>query len=130
VAGRPQFTHVSVDGFRVVRDNLAGGQLRYDRQANPYTLFTAPGLVRIGLKNAASLALASAWIGATLNLEYSGETLPSGFTISIPVTLLCAGVLAMVSLCLPYFPLSDRRVLVILAIAQKIPERRNVAMSL
>ncbi len=52
-------------------------------------------------KNAALLALASAWIGATLSLECSGKALPSGFTISIPVALLCAlcaGILAMVSL--------------------------------
>src|ERR1039457_4635705 len=52
-------------------------------------------------KNAALLALASAWIGVTLNLECSGKPLPSGFTITIPIALLCAlcaGVLAMVSL--------------------------------
>src|ERR1035441_10495576 len=52
-------------------------------------------------KNAALLALASAWIAATLNLECSNKTLPSGFTIGIPVALLCAlcaGILAMVSL--------------------------------
>jgi hypothetical protein len=51
-------------------------------------------------KNAALLALASAWIGATLNLECNGKVLPSGLTISIPVALLfalCAGVLAMIS---------------------------------
>jgi hypothetical protein len=52
-------------------------------------------------KNAALLALASAWLGATLSLVCGGKTLPSGFTISIPVALLCAlcaGILAMVSL--------------------------------
>ena len=52
-------------------------------------------------KNAALLALASAWIGATLNFEYSGKALPIGFTICIPIALLCAlcaGILAMVSL--------------------------------
>lgn len=52
-------------------------------------------------KNVGLLALASAWIGVTLNLECSGKALPSGFTIGIPITLLCAicaGVLAMVSL--------------------------------
>jgi len=51
-------------------------------------------------KNAALLALASAWIGATLNLECNSKVLPSGFTISIPVALLfalCAGILAMIS---------------------------------
>ena len=51
-------------------------------------------------KNAALLALASAWIAAMLNLECSGHPLPRGFTISIPVALLCAffaAFLAMVS---------------------------------
>ena len=52
-------------------------------------------------KNGALLALASAWIGISLNLESSGKALPSGFAISIPLALLCAlcaGILAMVSL--------------------------------
>lgn len=52
-------------------------------------------------KNAGLLALASAWIGVTLNLECSGKALPIGFTISIPIALLCAicaGAVAMVSL--------------------------------
>lgn len=52
-------------------------------------------------KNAALLALASAWVGIGLNLECGGKTLPSGFRIAIAVALLCAlcaGILAMVSL--------------------------------
>ena len=28
-AGSPQFTHVSVDDFRIVRDNMAGGQAQH-----------------------------------------------------------------------------------------------------
>jgi pyruvate/2-oxoglutarate dehydrogenase complex dihydrolipoamide dehydrogenase (E3) component len=49
VAGSPQFTHVSVDDFRVVRDNLTGGNhVTTDRQI-PYTVFTDPELGRIGL---------------------------------------------------------------------------------
>ena len=49
VAGTPQFTHVSVDDFRVVRDSLTGGNhVTTDRQI-PYTLFTDPELARIGL---------------------------------------------------------------------------------
>lgn len=52
-------------------------------------------------KNAALLALASAWIAATLNLICGGKPIPTGFTISIWVMLvcaLCAGILAMVSI--------------------------------
>jgi pyruvate/2-oxoglutarate dehydrogenase complex dihydrolipoamide dehydrogenase (E3) component len=49
VAGSPQFTHVSVDDFRVVRDNLAGGNHVTTWRLIPYTLFTDPELARIGL---------------------------------------------------------------------------------
>lgn len=52
-------------------------------------------------KNAALPALASAWIAATLSLICSGKPIPTGFTISILVMLLCAlcaGILAMISL--------------------------------
>jgi pyruvate/2-oxoglutarate dehydrogenase complex dihydrolipoamide dehydrogenase (E3) component len=34
-AGSPQFTHVSVDDFRIIRDNLAGGARRTDDRLVP-----------------------------------------------------------------------------------------------
>ena len=49
VAGSPQFTHVSVDDFRVVRDNIGGGNHVTTGRQIPYTLFTDPELARIGL---------------------------------------------------------------------------------
>ncbi|MEI5995886.1 mercuric reductase [Paraburkholderia bengalensis] len=49
VAGSPQFTHVSVDDFRVVRDNMAGGNRATTDRLVPYTLFTDPPLARVGL---------------------------------------------------------------------------------
>jgi len=49
VAGSPQFTHVSVDDFRIVRDNMAGGNRRTSDRLVPYTLFTDPPLARVGL---------------------------------------------------------------------------------
>jgi pyruvate/2-oxoglutarate dehydrogenase complex dihydrolipoamide dehydrogenase (E3) component len=48
-AGSPQFTHVSVDDFRIVRDNMAGGDRRTDRRLVPYVMFTDPPLARVGL---------------------------------------------------------------------------------
>jgi pyruvate/2-oxoglutarate dehydrogenase complex dihydrolipoamide dehydrogenase (E3) component len=49
VAGSPQFTHISVDDFRVVHDNLSGvGHSTTGRQV-PYCLFTDPELARVGL---------------------------------------------------------------------------------
>jgi len=48
-AGSPQFTHISFDDFRVVRDNLAGiDRVTTGRQV-PYCLFTDPEVGRIGL---------------------------------------------------------------------------------
>jgi pyruvate/2-oxoglutarate dehydrogenase complex dihydrolipoamide dehydrogenase (E3) component len=48
-AGSPQFTHVSVDDFRIVRDNMAGGDRRTDDRLVPYVMFTNPPLARVGL---------------------------------------------------------------------------------
>jgi pyruvate/2-oxoglutarate dehydrogenase complex dihydrolipoamide dehydrogenase (E3) component len=49
-AGSPQFTHISVDDFRVVHDNLSGAGKRVTtgRQV-PFCLFTDPEFARIGL---------------------------------------------------------------------------------
>lgn len=49
VAGSPQFTHVSIDDFRVVRDNIKGGNHVTTGRQIPHTLFTDPELSRIGL---------------------------------------------------------------------------------
>jgi pyruvate/2-oxoglutarate dehydrogenase complex dihydrolipoamide dehydrogenase (E3) component len=49
VAGSPQFTHVSVDDFRIVRDNLAGANHVTTGRQIPYTLFTDPEVAHIGL---------------------------------------------------------------------------------
>jgi pyruvate/2-oxoglutarate dehydrogenase complex dihydrolipoamide dehydrogenase (E3) component len=48
-AGSPQFTHGSVDDFRIVRDNMAGGNRRTDDRLIPYVMFTEPPLARVGL---------------------------------------------------------------------------------
>ena len=48
-AGSPQFTHVSFDDFRVIRDNLAGGNRTTRGRLVPYCMFTDPPLARVGL---------------------------------------------------------------------------------
>jgi pyruvate/2-oxoglutarate dehydrogenase complex dihydrolipoamide dehydrogenase (E3) component len=48
-AGSPMFTHISFDDFRVVRDNLAGGNHVTTRRQVPFCMFTDPELARIGL---------------------------------------------------------------------------------
>jgi pyruvate/2-oxoglutarate dehydrogenase complex dihydrolipoamide dehydrogenase (E3) component len=49
VAGSPQFTHVSIDDFRVVHANLTGGSRVTTGRQVPYCLFTDPELAHIGL---------------------------------------------------------------------------------
>lgn len=48
-AGSPMFTHISFDDFRVVRDNIAGGNHVTTGRQVPYCMFTDPELARIGL---------------------------------------------------------------------------------
>ena len=48
-AGSPQFTHVSEDDFRIVRDNLAGGRRSTRDRLVPYCMFTDPPLAHVGL---------------------------------------------------------------------------------
>ena len=48
-AGSPQFTHASLDDFRVIRDNLAGGNRITSNRIIPSCLFIDPPLAQIGL---------------------------------------------------------------------------------
>ena len=48
-AGSPQFTHVAFDDFRVVHDNLTGGNRTTTDRLVPYCMFTDPELARVGL---------------------------------------------------------------------------------
>jgi pyruvate/2-oxoglutarate dehydrogenase complex dihydrolipoamide dehydrogenase (E3) component len=49
VAGSPQFTHISLDDFRVVHANLTGRNRVTTGRQVPYCLFTDPELARVGL---------------------------------------------------------------------------------
>jgi pyruvate/2-oxoglutarate dehydrogenase complex dihydrolipoamide dehydrogenase (E3) component len=48
-AGSAQFTHVSFDDFRIIRDNLAGANRTTRDRLIPYCMFTDPQLARVGL---------------------------------------------------------------------------------
>jgi pyruvate/2-oxoglutarate dehydrogenase complex dihydrolipoamide dehydrogenase (E3) component len=48
-AGSPQFTHISEDDFRIIRDNLAGGNRSTLDRLVPYCMFTDPPLAHVGL---------------------------------------------------------------------------------
>jgi probable pyridine nucleotide-disulfide oxidoreductase len=49
VAGSPQFTHVSWHDFRILRENLTGGDGTITERLVPYTVFTTPELARVGM---------------------------------------------------------------------------------
>lgn len=51
-AGSPAFTHASLDDFRVIRDNLAGGRRTTSGRLMPSCLFTDPQVAHIGLSEA------------------------------------------------------------------------------
>ncbi|MBB3149254.1 pyruvate/2-oxoglutarate dehydrogenase complex dihydrolipoamide dehydrogenase (E3) component [Phyllobacterium trifolii] len=79
-AGSPQFTHVSVDDFRIVRDNMAGGNRRTDDRQVPYVMFTDPPLARVGLsegeaqRQGIEFRLATLPMSKVLRTEATDET--------------------------------------------------------
>jgi pyruvate/2-oxoglutarate dehydrogenase complex dihydrolipoamide dehydrogenase (E3) component len=79
-AGSPQFTHVSVDDFRIVRDNMAGGNRRTDDRLVPNVVFTDPPLARVGLsegeakRRGVPVRVAKLPMGHVLRTEATDET--------------------------------------------------------
>jgi pyruvate/2-oxoglutarate dehydrogenase complex dihydrolipoamide dehydrogenase (E3) component len=57
-AGSPQFTHISFDDFRIVHDNLNGGNRTTKGRLVPFCLFTDPELARVGLSESEARKLA------------------------------------------------------------------------
>jgi pyruvate/2-oxoglutarate dehydrogenase complex dihydrolipoamide dehydrogenase (E3) component len=49
VAGSPQFTHIAFDDFRILRENLKGGNRVTTGRQVPYSMFTDPELAHVGL---------------------------------------------------------------------------------
>ncbi len=47
-AGSPMFTHVAFDDFRIVHDNLNGGNRSTKNRLIPFCMFTDPELARVG----------------------------------------------------------------------------------
>jgi pyruvate/2-oxoglutarate dehydrogenase complex dihydrolipoamide dehydrogenase (E3) component len=79
-AGSPQFTHVSVDDFRIVRDNMAGGSRRTDDHLIPNVMFTDPPLARVGLsqgeaeRQGVAFRVATLPMSSVLRTEATDET--------------------------------------------------------
>jgi pyruvate/2-oxoglutarate dehydrogenase complex dihydrolipoamide dehydrogenase (E3) component len=79
-AGSPQFTHVSHDDFRIIRDNLAGGKRSTGDRLLAYCMFTDPPLARVGLsegeaqRQGVTARIARLPMRAVLRTEATGET--------------------------------------------------------
>ena len=79
-AGSPQFTHVSEDDFRIIRDNLAGGSRSTHDRLVPYCMFTDPPLARVGLCDAdaqrerVDVRIARLPMSRVLRAQTTGET--------------------------------------------------------
>jgi pyruvate/2-oxoglutarate dehydrogenase complex dihydrolipoamide dehydrogenase (E3) component len=55
-AGSPQFTHVAHDDYRIVVNNLAGGERSTHGRLIPYCLFTDPELAHVGMKESEAVS--------------------------------------------------------------------------
>jgi pyruvate/2-oxoglutarate dehydrogenase complex dihydrolipoamide dehydrogenase (E3) component len=79
-AGSPLFTHVAFDDFRIVRDNLNGGDRTTKDRLVPFCLFTDPELARVGLNEsearlrAIPYRLAKIPVAAVLRTQTLSET--------------------------------------------------------
>jgi pyruvate/2-oxoglutarate dehydrogenase complex dihydrolipoamide dehydrogenase (E3) component len=79
-AGSPQFTHVSFDDFRVIRDNLAGKNRSTRDRLVPFCLFTDPPLARVGMSETEArqrgipVRVARLPMSAVLRTHTTGET--------------------------------------------------------
>ena len=56
VAGSPQFTHIAFDDFRILRENLKGGNRVTTGRLVPFSMFTDPELARVGLSESEAKA--------------------------------------------------------------------------
>jgi pyruvate/2-oxoglutarate dehydrogenase complex dihydrolipoamide dehydrogenase (E3) component len=79
-ADSPHFTHVSVDDFRIIKDNLAGGSRTARDRIVPYCLFTDPPLAHVGLTEreaedqGIAVRVARLPMGAVLRTHTTDET--------------------------------------------------------
>src|SRR5258705_3133205 len=78
-AGSPHFTHASVDDFRIIRDNLAGGKRTTRDRLVPYCVFTDPPLAHVGLsegdahRQGVTARVAALPMGEVLRVQAMGE---------------------------------------------------------
>ena len=80
VAGSPQFTHASLDDYRIIRDNLAGDHRSTQDRLMPSSLFTDPQVAHVGLSETEARRQGMAYVvakipmGAVLRTQTISET--------------------------------------------------------
>ncbi len=79
-AGSPQFTHIAGDDYRIVRDNLRGGNRSTRGRQVPSCMFLDPPVARIGLnevearRSGVPVRVATLPVQQILRTETTGET--------------------------------------------------------
>ena len=79
-AGSPQFTHASLDDYRIIRDNLAGGNRSTRDRVMPSCLFTDPQVAHVGLtetsaqRSGVAVHVAKVPISSVLRTQTISET--------------------------------------------------------
>ncbi|HEY9717049.1 MAG TPA: mercuric reductase, partial [Trichormus sp.] len=79
-AGSPQFTHVSVDDFQIIKANLSGENRSTKNRLVPYCLFTEPQVAHVGLseteakRQSIDVRVAKLPMAAVLRTATTGET--------------------------------------------------------
>ncbi|RTQ50798.1 mercuric reductase [Hymenobacter gummosus] len=84
VKGGPQFTHISYDDYRIVRDAVLHGKTRTTKERPlPYVVFTEPQLGRVGLSEREARQQGVAYRVGTLPVYHIGRAreteAPAGF---------------------------------------------------
>ncbi|WP_400192183.1 mercuric reductase [Hymenobacter sp. B81] len=81
VKGGPQFTHISYDDYRLVRDQVLHGHVRgTGGRPLPYVVFTEPQLGRVGLSEKEAQARGVAYRVGKLPVEHIGRARETGQT--------------------------------------------------
>jgi pyruvate/2-oxoglutarate dehydrogenase complex dihydrolipoamide dehydrogenase (E3) component len=89
-AGSPQFTHVATDDFRIVRDNLNGGNRTTHGRLVPFCIFTDPELARVGLSELEARKRAIPYRLATIPMTKVRRTVTLSETRGFLKTLISA----------------------------------------
>ncbi len=105
VAGSPQFTHVSVDDFRVVHDSITGGKRVTAGRQIPFCLFTDPELALEAVFRASTLSETRGFLKALV--ELNGDRILGFTAFGVGAAEIMTSVQIAMNAALPYTALRD-----------------------